>query len=110
MVLNPKKEQVDVHTITMCSLIPILQFYSFWKIQKFWQMQLIMTGLYTVTVGSVILLLIYTENTMEHLEEHTFTLLGLAVIISLVSTALITRRYAQKYNSFFKRDDMIGSF
>ena len=93
MVWNPEHKEVDVKRMMIYSVIPFLNVYSHWRIQKFWAINLL---LFPFAIMNQ-LALAYTEKHTP--ESDIFLFLGLFItIVTLALGVLLTRYFALKYN------------
>lgn len=98
MVWNPKREEVSVNRMMIYSVIPFLNIYSHWRIQKFWVITII---LLPFQVASQFI----AEYQMQSTTQTFWIFPILVMVVSLALNVLLTRHFAQKYN-FSIRDDI----
>jgi len=99
MVWNPERKEVDVKRMMIYSVIPFLNVYSSWRIQKFWAIQLLLFPFGIMNQ----LALSYTDTLLV---GDLFNLIPLIiVIITLIVSVFLTKTFAQRYN-LSVRDDI----
>lgn len=90
MVWNPPRQEVNVTTMMIYSIIPIINIYSAWRIQKFW------------VIGGIELLV--GLGLSQPLEA--FLPVPFGYVVSFLPTIIIaiffTRHFARKYNEKIK--------
>jgi hypothetical protein len=100
MVWNPKREEVNVKRMMIYSIIPFLNMYSHWRIQKFWVINILLFPFEIMTQLS----LNYAGRLTDVSSLYSYLPLAIA-IISLALSVLLTKHFAQKYN-LSVRDDI----
>tara|TARA_R110002167_G_scaffold300268_7_gene504571 strand:- start:218 stop:526 length:309 start_codon:yes stop_codon:yes gene_type:complete len=99
MVWNPKREEVNVNRMMIYSVIPFLNIYSHWRIQKFWVINLLILPFQIASQ----FISTYTMNYNTDSNLGIFPIL--VMLISLALNVLLTKHFAQKYN-LSVRDDI----
>ena len=99
MVWNPKREEVNVNRMMIYSVIPFLNIYSHWRIQKFWVINLLILPFQIASQ----FISTYTMNYNADSNLGIFPIL--VMLISLALNVLLTKHFAQKYN-LSVRDDI----
>ncbi|MGI0003767.1 MAG: hypothetical protein ACREAX_00575 [Candidatus Nitrosotenuis sp.] len=94
MVFDPPKQPVDVRRMMIYSVIPFLDIYAGWRVQKFW----VIFGI-VFLVGLVMGALFGVVSKTNELPSFTFYLyyilsIGVGILVSL----LLVMHYARKYN------------
>lgn len=92
MVWNPERKEVNVKRMMIYSVIPFLNVYSSWRIQKFWVIQLL---LFPFGIMSQ-LALSYTDTLLV---GDLYNIIPLAItIVTLIVSVMLTKTFAQRYN------------
>ena len=92
MVWDPPKQEVNVKRIIIYSIIPILNLYAGWRIQKFWVLVVINIGIGIIAK--------FIEGIFIPFESDLYLLLY-AGVIGL--TVYVVRHFAKKYNEKIRK-------
>jgi len=98
MVFDPKLEQVNVKRLLIYSLIPFLNIYAEWRIQKFWKI-FVIRNLLGIGIGFLIgvTIALYFGDSLNDLQLEMMAQYSVMPIF-LVINPLLMRHYAKKYN------------
>ena len=101
MVWDPPRQEVNVTRMIIYSIIPFLDIYSGWRIQKFW----VILGI-QLLVGFVLGLVLGFASYAFPIESFLLSSFGYLIFIphSIVITIYLTRHFARKYNEKIKSD------
>jgi hypothetical protein len=92
MVWNPERKEVNVKRMMIYSVIPFLNVYSSWRIQKFWVIQLLLFPFGIMNQ----LALTYTDNLLV---GDLYNIIPLIItIVTLIVSVMLTKTFAQRYN------------
>ena len=92
MVWNPERKEVNVKRMMIYSVIPFLNVYSSWRIQKFWVIQLLLFPFGIMNQ----LALAYTDNLLV---GDLYNIIPLIItIVTLIVSVMLTKTFAQRYN------------
>jgi hypothetical protein len=96
LVFDPPRQPVDVKKMMIYSIIPILDVYALWRIQKFWVMMGISFAV-SMAVGLAIGMLLGLGAVRGLLEPSLyFYVAGYAV--GVPACLVLVRHFAKKYN------------
>ena len=92
MVWDPPRQEVNVTRMIIYSIIPILDIYSAWRIQKFWVIAIIQV---LVGYGLSFPIEIFLPYPFGYLISYLPS-----IIIGIYLTRLFARKYNEKIKSF----------
>jgi len=95
MVFDPKLEQVNVKRLMIYSLIPFLNIYAEWRIQKFWKI-FVIRNLLGIGIGFLIgvTIALYFGDSLNDLQLEMMAQYSVMPIF-LVINPLLMRHYAK---------------
>lgn len=102
MVFDPPRQPVNVRKMMFYSIIPILDVYALWRIQKFWVMMGISFAV-SLAVGLAIGMILGLSATSGLIEPNPYSY-GLGYAVGIPISLVLVRHFARKYNEKVPQD------
>lgn len=93
---DPPKQSVDIRTMMTYSVIPVLDVYALWRIQKFWA-AIGISFIASMAVGSVIGVLLGGGILAGLIDSNVYSYVA-GYIIGVPVSLVFVRHFAKKYN------------